>query len=129
MGLPADAVLHSTRHTMLTELGAAGADASTIQVIAGHEDIRTSQKYLHPTPQHVLMAFERMDTVRKQTEKREKETHEKPVRKEPRQIWKRVPTIFPTVASREFQDIAKLLKPQHAKVAELADAPDLGSGG
>jgi hypothetical protein len=98
-------------------------------VIAGHEDIRTSQKYLHPTPRHVLMAFARMNSMRKQTEKREKERREMPVRKEPRQIWKRVPTIFPTVTERELQDIAKLLKPQHAKVAELADAPDLGSGG
>jgi integrase len=121
MGLPEDAVLHSTRHTMLTELGAAGADASTIQVIAGHEDIRTSQKYLHPTPQHVVMAFERMHSMRKQTEERE--------RRQPRQTWKRVPTIFPTVTDREYQDVGKLLKTHYAKVAELADAPDLGSGG
>ncbi len=105
---------------------AAGADASTIQVIAGHEDIRTSQKYLHPTPQHVLMAFERMHTMRKQTEEREK--RERRVRSEPRQMW-RVPTIFPTVTDREFQDVGKLLKTHYAKVAELADAPDLGSGG
>jgi hypothetical protein len=49
---------------MLTELGIAGADASTIQVIAGHEDIRTSQRYLHPTPEHVLMAFERRHAMR-----------------------------------------------------------------
>jgi hypothetical protein len=62
--LPRDAVLHSTRHTMRTELGIAGADASTIQVIAGHEDIRTSQRYLHPTPEHVLMAFQRMHAMR-----------------------------------------------------------------
>jgi len=64
--LPRDAVLHSTRHTMLTELGIAGADASTIQIIAGHEDIRTSQRYLHPTPEHVLMAFERMHAMRRE---------------------------------------------------------------
>jgi hypothetical protein len=59
-------VLHSTRHTMLTELGIAGADASTIQVIAGHEDIRTSQRYLHPTSENVLMAFERMHVMRRE---------------------------------------------------------------
>src|SRR5215471_17333148 len=35
-GLPWDAVLHSTRHTALTDFGAAGADAFTIQQIAGH---------------------------------------------------------------------------------------------
>jgi len=49
---------------MLTELGTAEADASTIQVIAGHEDIRNPQKYLHPTPDHVLMVFERMYAMR-----------------------------------------------------------------
>ena len=64
MGRQTDAVLHSTRHTMLTELGTAEADASTIQVIAGHEDIRNPQKYLHPTPDHVLMVFERMYAMR-----------------------------------------------------------------
>jgi integrase/recombinase XerC len=67
MGLPADAVLHSTRHTMLSELGAAGADAATIQLIAGHEDIRTSQRYLHPTPENVVRAFERMHLMRRET--------------------------------------------------------------
>jgi site-specific recombinase XerD len=64
LDLPRDAVLHSMRHTMLTELGVAGADASTIQVIAGHEDIRTSQRYLHPTAEHILRAFERMHELR-----------------------------------------------------------------
>src|SRR5216684_2328099 len=64
--------------------------------------------------------------LRKQTEEREK--RERRVRSEPRQMW-RVPTIFPTVTDREFQDVGKLLKTHYAKVAELADAPDLGSGG
>jgi hypothetical protein len=36
-------------------------------LIAGHEDIRTSQKYLHPTPEHVTMAFERMHRMREET--------------------------------------------------------------
>ena len=65
--VPADAVLHSTRHTMLSELGAAGVDAATFQLIAGHEDIRTSQRYLHPTPENVVRAFERMHTLRRET--------------------------------------------------------------
>src|SRR5579864_5322413 len=45
MGLPWDAVLHSTRHTALTDLGAAGGDAFTIQAIAGHASVTTSQRY------------------------------------------------------------------------------------
>jgi hypothetical protein len=39
---------------------------TTIQVIAGHEDIRTSERYLHPTPENVLMAFERMHVMRRE---------------------------------------------------------------
>src|SRR5215471_20828675 len=42
MGLPWDAVLHSTRHRALTDLGAAGADAFTIQAIAGHASVHHS---------------------------------------------------------------------------------------
>jgi len=42
MGLPKDAVLHCTRHTMLTELGTSGADASTIQLIG---DMRTFEPH------------------------------------------------------------------------------------
>jgi integrase len=34
--LPADFVIHSLRRTMLTRLGEAGADASTMMRIAGH---------------------------------------------------------------------------------------------
>ena len=44
MGRPWDAVLHSTRHTALTDFGAAGADAFTIQQIAGHASVTTSQR-------------------------------------------------------------------------------------
>ena len=42
MGLPWDAALHSTHHTALTDLGAAGADAFTIQAVAGHASVTTS---------------------------------------------------------------------------------------
>jgi site-specific recombinase XerD len=63
-GFPRTLSCIGTRHTMLTESGTSGADASTIQLIAGHEDIRTSQKYLHPAPEHIIRAFERMYAVR-----------------------------------------------------------------
>ncbi len=36
MKLPADAVIHSLRHTALTRLGEAGADAFSIMKLAGH---------------------------------------------------------------------------------------------
>ena len=47
IGLPADCVLHSTRHTFCTRLGMAGADAFTIQKLAGHSSIVISQRYVH----------------------------------------------------------------------------------
>lgn len=57
---PADFVLHSLRHTMLTRLGGSGVDAFTIMRIAGHSSIVVSQRYIHPTPEAVERAFERL---------------------------------------------------------------------
>jgi len=50
-------VLYSLRHTMLTRLGEAGADAFAIQKIAGHSSILVSQRYVHPTPERLESAF------------------------------------------------------------------------
>lgn len=49
LGLPDSCTLHSTRHSYLTRLGAAGADAFTISKIAGHATIQQSQHYVHPS--------------------------------------------------------------------------------
>lgn len=65
LGLPWDAVLHSTRHTALTDLGAAGADAFTIQAVAGHASVTTSQRYVHPVPETVARAIGRLEEYRK----------------------------------------------------------------
>lgn len=65
-GLPWDAVLHSTRHTALTDLGAAGADAFTIQAVAGHASVTTSQRYVHPVGETITRAIQRLDAYRKQ---------------------------------------------------------------
>jgi integrase len=54
-------VIHSLRHTMLTRLGEAGVDAFTIMRIAGHSSITVSQKYVHPTPESLERAFEKLD--------------------------------------------------------------------
>jgi integrase len=53
-------VVHSLRHTMLTRLGEAGADAFTIMKIAGHSSVTVSQRYVHPTPEGMERAFERL---------------------------------------------------------------------
>ena len=57
LGLPAEFVLHSLRHTFGTRLGEAGADAFTIMRIMGHSSITVSQRYVHPTPETMENAF------------------------------------------------------------------------
>src|ERR1051326_6801880 len=61
--LPADFVIHSLRHTMLTRLGEAGADAFTIMKIAGHSSVTVSRRYVHPTPEGMERAFERLEEL------------------------------------------------------------------
>jgi integrase len=56
-------VVHSLRHTMLTRLGEAGADAFTIMRIAGHSSVTVSQRYVHPTPEGMERAFERLEKL------------------------------------------------------------------
>src|SRR5271157_1880695 len=60
VGLGKDFVIHSLRHTMLTRLGESGVDAFTIMKIAGHSSITVSQRYVHPSPEAVERAFERL---------------------------------------------------------------------
>jgi integrase len=56
-------VIHSLRHTMLTRLGESGADAFTIMKIAGHSSVTVSQRYVHPSPESLERAFERLDAM------------------------------------------------------------------
>ena len=81
---PAEFVVYSFRHTMLTRLGESGADAFTIMKIAGHSDIRVSQRYVHPSPESQERAFERLDALNRSN--RGEEAH--------------VPTISATVKKR-----------------------------
>jgi integrase len=56
-------VVHSRRHTMLTRLGEAGADAFTIMRIAGQSSVTVSQRYVHPIPEGMERAFERLQKL------------------------------------------------------------------
>jgi integrase len=58
---PTDFVIHSLRHTMLTRLGEAGVDAFTIMRIAGHSSITVSQRYVHPSPEALERAIEKLE--------------------------------------------------------------------
>jgi hypothetical protein len=46
---------------MLTRLEEAGGDAFTIMKIAGHSSITISQRYVHPSPESLERAFERLE--------------------------------------------------------------------
>ena len=48
---------------MLTRLGEAGADAFTIMKIAGQSSVTVSQRYVHPTPEGMERAFERLEEL------------------------------------------------------------------
>lgn len=61
--LPVDFVIHSLRHTMLTRLGESGADAFTIMRVAGHSTVTVSQRYVHPSPETIERAFERLERL------------------------------------------------------------------
>jgi len=62
---PAAFVLHSMRHTALTRIGEAGADAFTIMKLAGHSSVTVSQRYIHPTGETVQLAFDRLEALNK----------------------------------------------------------------
>ena len=61
--LPKEFVLHGLRHTMLTRLGESGVEAFTIMRIAGHSSVTVSQRYVHPSPESVERAFQRLETL------------------------------------------------------------------
>jgi integrase len=61
--LPAEFVIHSLRHSFGTRLGESGADAFTIMKLMGHSSVTISQKYVHPTPDTMERAFERLEAM------------------------------------------------------------------
>jgi integrase len=81
--MPSDFVLHSLRHTFGTRLGEAGADAFTIMRLMGHSTVTVSQRYVHPSPESVELAYERLTVMNLQ----------------------RVPTNSPTVVTGEASAI------------------------
>ncbi|MGA7225942.1 MAG: tyrosine-type recombinase/integrase [Candidatus Acidiferrales bacterium] len=56
LSLDTDAGLHTLRHTFLTEMGRK-TDGFTLQRIAGHANIATTQRYVHPKQDAIRAAF------------------------------------------------------------------------
>lgn len=93
--LPKDFVIHSLRHTMLTRLGEAGTDAFTIMRIAGHSTVTVSQRYVHPSPEALENAFEKLERLNGRAAKALPKVAE----------MSDVPTILPTLTT-EQQSVA-----------------------
>ena len=63
--MPADFVPLSFRHTFGTRLSESGADAFTIMKLMGHSSVTVSQKYVHPSPEAIVRAVERLEALNK----------------------------------------------------------------
>ncbi len=63
LNLSKEFVLHSLRHTMLIRFCESGADAFTIVRVAGHSNVVVSQRYIHPSPESVERAFQRLEVL------------------------------------------------------------------
>ena len=50
--------LHICRHTFATRLVSGGVDLRTVQVLAGHENIKTTMRYAHFVPDNMFKALE-----------------------------------------------------------------------
>jgi integrase len=61
VGLVEDSSLHALRHTFCSHLAMQGATAKAIQELAGHEDLATTQRYMHLSPAHKDAAIRLLD--------------------------------------------------------------------
>jgi len=106
----ADAGLHALRHTFLTEAGNY-TDPFTLQYVAGHDNIKTTMRYVHPREEEVEKLFVRLGNLERSEGRVEcKRSVQNPVQSE----------------MSSDADLAKLLSIcnlQPAEVVELADTP------
>ena len=63
-------VVHSLRHTFGTRMGEAGADAFEIKRLMGHSSVTVSQRYVHPSPESLERAFERLESMNEKAVRR-----------------------------------------------------------
>jgi integrase len=98
--LPAGFVIHSMRHTALTRLGESGAGAFEIMRVAGHSSVTVSQKYVHPSPESIERAFERLETMN--TKARAALPAMTETRGQNVETTRLLPTVFTTVEEGEI---------------------------
>jgi site-specific recombinase XerD len=54
--------VHILRHTFCSHLAMRGAPARAIQKLAGHEDLSTTQRYIHLSPAAIESAIRLLDS-------------------------------------------------------------------
>ncbi|HEY6107132.1 MAG TPA: tyrosine-type recombinase/integrase, partial [Anaeromyxobacteraceae bacterium] len=59
--LPVTGAFHILRHTFCSHLAMQGATAKAIQELAGHQDLATTQRYMHLSPAHKDAAIRLLD--------------------------------------------------------------------
>lgn len=96
LNLPWDACVHSARHTALTNLGLTGVDPFTLQRAAGHANISTTRKYVHPTPRAMSDAFQKK--VRSEQRDRRAARRKQSDRKHTERVVVVAPTLDSSVA-------------------------------
>lgn len=61
--LPKEFVLYSCRHTFGTRLAESGASAFEIKEAMGHSSVKVSERYIHPSSQHLAVALKRKELM------------------------------------------------------------------
>jgi integrase len=106
----ADAGLHALRHTFLTEAGE-HTDPFTLQYVAGHDNIKTTMRYVHPREDAVEKLFVRLGKLPRPENRVEcKRSVQNPVQSG-------------TPSDADLVKLLSALRLQRAEVVELADTP------
>ena len=83
LGLPAEFVPHSLRHTFGTRLGEARANVYEIMRLMGHSTLSVSQKYVHPSPEILERAVQAMENLNTAKHKKKRRRRSKVPTKSP----------------------------------------------
>ena len=105
-----DAGLHALRHTFLTEAGEC-TDPFTLQYVAGHDNIKTSMRYVHPRQDAVEKLFARLGKLPRPEACPERTGSVQ------NQVQPEVPS------GADFANLMSAWQLQPAEVVELADTP------
>ena len=64
-------VLYDLRHTFATRMAERGCDLATLAAILGHSNLRSIQRYVHPTQSHQNAAMARYEAFLEETRTQE----------------------------------------------------------